>query len=170
MLRLNPRWPLRRGAQLKQECLADNIKHPQVWFQLHLGERDYESALSIANAERKKDNLRGSYLAALVYLHKNEADCAAQEVATLQEANKKNASDKQLELRLWEVLGMLQCQQGDAESGLALLAKAVERTKADYSHHAWGNGAYHMEAWGLAALGCHKYEIAEEAFLEALAA
>src|SRR5262249_28170165 len=34
---------------------------------------------------------------------------------------------------------------------------------------AWGNGAYHMEAWGLAALACRKYEVAEEAFLEALA-
>jgi tetratricopeptide (TPR) repeat protein len=157
------------ARQLKKECLADNIKHPQVWFRLHLGERDYESALAIANAERKKDNLRGSYQAALVHLHKNDVDCAAQEVAILQEANKKNASDKQLELRLWEVLGMLKCQQGEADSGLALLAKAVERTKADYSHHAWGNGAYHMEAWGLAALGCHKYEVAEEAFLEALA-
>src|SRR5207244_5234060 len=59
--------------------------------------------------------------------------------------------------------------QGAADSGLSLLAKAAERTKNDYSHHAWGNGAYYMEVWGIAALQAHKNEVAEEAFLEALA-
>jgi hypothetical protein len=157
------------ARKLKQECLADKVKHPQVWFHLHLAERDYDQALKIANEERKRDKIGGSYLAALVYLKKNETQRAAPEVAVLQEAYQSKRYDKQLELRLWEVLGMLQCQQGHADAGLKLLAKAVDRTKNDYSHHAWGNGAYHMEAWGLAALACSKYEIAEEAFLEALA-
>jgi len=105
----------------------------------------------------------------LVFLKKHDAERAAPEIAVLQEAYRNKRYDKSLELRLWEVLGMLQCMQGQPESGLKLLAKAVDRTKSDYGHHAWGNGAYHMEAWGLAALGCHKYEVAEEAFLEALA-
>jgi tetratricopeptide (TPR) repeat protein len=157
------------ARQLKKECLADNIKHPQVWFRLHMAERDFEAALGIADAERKKDKLRGSYLAALVWLNKNDVNHAVPEVAALEAAFQKNAKDNQLELRVWEVLGILLCQQGQADRGLQLLSKAVERTKADYSHHAWGNGAYHMEAWGLAALGCHRYEIAEEALLEALA-
>jgi Tfp pilus assembly protein PilF len=157
------------ARKLKAECLADNIKHPQVWFRLHLAERNYEEALKIASDERKKDKTGGCYLAALVYLKMRDPERAAPEVAVLQEAYQTKRYDKQLELKLWEVLGMLQCQQGRPGPGLKLLAKAVERTKSDYSHHAWGNGAYHMEAWGLAALGCAKYEVAEEAFLEALA-
>jgi Tfp pilus assembly protein PilF len=157
------------ARKLKTECLAENIKHPQLWFRLHLEEREYEAALKIAREEGKRDKLGGSYLAALVYLKKHEPGRAAPEVAVLQEAYQTKRYDKQLELRLWEVLGILQCQQGHADAGLKLLAKAVERTKNDYTHHAWGNGAYHMEAWGIAALGCCKYEVAEEAFLEALA-
>ena len=32
------------ARRLKQECIADNIKHNEVWFRLHLAERDFESA------------------------------------------------------------------------------------------------------------------------------
>jgi Flp pilus assembly protein TadD len=52
---------------------------------------------------------------------------------------------------------------------LKLLERAVEKSKSDYGHHAWGNGAYHMEVWGIAALEAGRLEVAEEAFLEALA-
>ena len=45
----------------------------------------------------------------------------------------------------------------------------MDATKNDFGHHAWGNGAYFMEAWGVAALKCGKHDVAEEAFLEALA-
>ncbi len=58
---------------------------------------------------------------------------------------------------------------GAVDQGLALLAKAVDRSKKDYSHHSWGNGAYFMEIWGTLALQTGKTESAEEAFLEALA-
>ncbi len=61
------------------------------------------------------------------------------------------------------------CQTGDADAGLKLLARAVDKTKDDYAHHAWGNGAYYMELWGIAALQSGRESIAEEAFLEALA-
>src|SRR5262249_27242768 len=61
------------------------------------------------------------------------------------------------------------CQTGAADAGLKLLAKTVKNTKDNYSHHAWGNGAYHMEPWGVAALQAGRYDVAEEAFLEALA-
>ena len=64
---------------------------------------------------------------------------------------------------------MLLCLSGDADAGLKEIAKAVERSKNDYSHHAWGNGAYYMEEWGTAALAAGKADVAEEAFLEALA-
>jgi Tfp pilus assembly protein PilF len=74
-----------------------------------------------------------------------------------------------LQDRVWETQGLLLCQTGSPDEGLKLLAKVVERTKNDYYHHAWGNGAYFMEVWGLAALQARKDAIAEEAFLEALA-
>src|SRR5205807_2247628 len=61
------------------------------------------------------------------------------------------------------------CAGGKADSGLSLLAKAAEKSKKDYSHHAWGNGSYYMEAWGSAALHAQKSAIAEQAFLESLA-
>ena len=60
--------------------------------------------------------------------------------------------DPELEYRLWETQGLLLCQTGSADAGLKLLAKAATRSKNDYGHHAWGNGAYFMEAWGVAAL------------------
>jgi hypothetical protein len=157
------------ARKLKQECLADKIRHPQVWFALHLAERDYPEALQMAAEERKKDKVTGSYLAALVYLKMHETARAAPEVAVLQEVYQGKRYDKKLELQMWEVLGMLMCQQGQVDGGLKLLAQTVQRTKDDYGHHAWGNGAYYMEAWGIAALECHKLEVAEEAFLEALA-
>jgi tetratricopeptide (TPR) repeat protein len=157
------------ARKLKQECLAENIKHPQVWFSLHLAERNFDAALKIANDERKRDKIGGSYLAALVYLKMNEPARAAAEVAVLEEAYQTRRYDKRLELQLWEVLGLLMCQQGKGDGGLKLLARTVDKTKDDYSHHNWGNGAYYMEAWGAAALGCSKLDVAEEAFLEALA-
>ena len=59
--------------------------------------------------------------------------------------------------------------QGGADGGLKLLAKIVDKTKDDFRHHAWGHGAYYMEAWGEAALKAGRLDVAEEAFLEALA-
>src|SRR5207237_4249047 len=44
-----------------------------------------------------------------------------------------------------------------------------EKTKDDYGHHSWGGGAYYMEVWGQAALAANRLDVAEEAFLEALA-
>jgi len=70
---------------------------------------------------------------------------------------------------LWETQGQLMAMTGAVDQGLALLAKAVDRSKKDYSHHSWGNGAYFMEIWGTLALQTGKSESAEEAFLEALA-
>ena len=45
----------------------------------------------------------------------------------------------------------------------------MDKTKNDYGHHAWGGGAYYMEAWGVAALEAGCAAEAEEAFQEALA-
>jgi hypothetical protein len=63
----------------------------------------------------------------------------------------------------------LLCETGGVEAGLKLLTRAVEASKNDFHHHSWGNGAYYMEEWGTAALRGGKADVAEEAFLEALA-
>jgi tetratricopeptide (TPR) repeat protein len=138
------------------------------WFRLHLAERDWEAALKVAG-QHKKDKVMKSYLTALVYLRQGDPDRAAPEVDVLQEAYRGKRSDKQLELKLWEAQGLLLCQRGEADAGLKLIAKVVNRTKDDYRDHAWGNGARDMEVWGIAALQAGKLDVAEEAFLEALA-
>ena len=61
------------------------------------------------------------------------------------------------------------CATGAGADGLKLLQRTVEKTKDDYYHHAWGGGAYYMEAWGIGALDAGNKDVAEEAFLEALA-
>src|SRR5262249_52166297 len=65
--------------------------------------------------------------------------------------------------------GLHMCQTGGAAAGVKLLARTVERTKDDFYFHSWGNGAYYMEAWGSGALKGDLADVAEEAFLEALA-
>jgi tetratricopeptide (TPR) repeat protein len=169
----------REARTIKQEAERCGIHHWLPWFRLALAERDWPETVKIVDHFRKNDKKTASYLAALVYLKQGNAGRAAAEVEVLRHAyadrkdektkEEKTKDEKTLEDRLWETQGLLLCLEGDADSGLRLLAKAVERTKNDHSHHAWGNGAYYMEAWGIAALGAHKTDVAEEAFLEALA-
>lgn len=157
------------ARKIKEECEGIKIQHRVPWFRLHLAERNWDDALKIAALYRKSDKITCSYMTALVYLRKREPDRAAAEVNVLKQAYENRRNDKQLEMRLWETLGLLECLQGNPDSGLKLLAKAVGRTKDDYRHHAWGQGAYYMEAWGMAALLTGKHDVAEEAFLESLA-
>ncbi len=154
---------------IKEEAKAAGFKQWLPWFRLHLAERDWDEALKIAEQYRKTDKTMASYLTALVYLKQGEPTRALPEIEVLQLAYRDRKNDKQLEYRLWETEGLYMCQVGDPDVGLRLLAKAADRSKSDYGHHAWGNGAYFMETWGIAALHSHRDAIAEEAFLEALA-
>ena len=159
----------REARALKQRALEGGVRIPDTWFRLHLAERDWGEALALAEERRRRDKVGASYMAALVYLAQNDPDRAAVEVAVLEEAFRERRTDKTLQLRLWETRGLLLCQTGVPDEGLKLLKRAVEETKNDYRHHAWGNGAYYMEAWGIAALRAGRLDVAEEAFLEALA-
>lgn len=159
----------KQARALKSEVQGYGFKHWLPWFRLHLAERDWAEALKVAEQFRKTDKVMASYLAALVYLKQGNPERAAPEVEVLQHAYRTGKSNKQLEFRLFEVEGLLMCQTGAADAGLKLLFKNVDKSKDDYSHHAWGNGAYYMETWGSAALACGKDDVAEEAFLEALA-
>jgi tetratricopeptide (TPR) repeat protein len=157
----------KEARAIKAKCEGFKFDQKSHWFRLHLGERDWEAALKVANS-LSKDKVAASYLRALLYLRQGDVDRAAPEVSVIQEAFPSKRNDKSLELRLWEVQGLLACARGE-EGGLKLLAKTVAKTKDDYGHHAWGQGAYFMESWGIAALRLNRLDVAEEAFLEALA-
>lgn len=159
----------REAHAMKEEAKSAGMQLWLPWFRLHLAERDWDEALKIADQFRKRDKLTASYLAALVYLKQGATDRAAAEVEVLRQAYQKRKDDRQLEYRVWEAQGLLLCQTGAADAGLKLLARIVDKTKNDYGHHAWGNGAYYMVVWGAAALQAGKHEVAEEGLLEALA-
>jgi tetratricopeptide (TPR) repeat protein len=176
------------ALEVKRECEANNFKLRNPFFRLLLASRDYDGALKVAAevgrggaggpygrrgrlplTNRKGDKAQASYMAALVYLKQGDPDRALPEIEVLRHALRDSKSDKALEQQLWETQGLYLCATGDAAAGVKLLQKLVDRTKNNYSHHAWGNGAVHMEAWGVGALQGGKLDVAEEAFHEALA-
>jgi tetratricopeptide (TPR) repeat protein len=159
----------REGLAAKKEAWDAGLRHWPQWFRLHLAARDYDEALKVVQHFRKPDKLTAAYMAALVYLKLGDADRATPEVETLQNAFVDRKNDKDLEMRLWEVQGVLMCRTGGVDAGLKLLARCVAKTKNDFRHHSWGGGAYFMEIWGAEALRGDRPEVAEEAFLEALA-
>jgi Tfp pilus assembly protein PilF len=154
---------------IKKEVESCGWQHWLPWFKLHIAERAWEDALKVATQFRKSDKCQAAYLAALVYLRQGDTVRAAPEVEVLRQACQEKKNDEQLEFRLWEAQGRLLCQTGHTDAGLKLLAKAADRSKGNYYHHSWGNGAYYMEAWGAEALRAGRLDTAEEAFLEALA-
>jgi Tfp pilus assembly protein PilF len=158
-----------QARAIKDEVNRVGWKHWLHWFRLHMGERDWVEAQKVIDHFRRSDKQTASYLAALMHLRKGEPMEALAEIEVLQQLYQQKKDDRQLESRLWETQGWFMCQTGAADAGLKLLAKTVERTKNDYYHHSWGNGAYYMETWGIAALQAGKAEAAEEAFLESLA-
>jgi tetratricopeptide (TPR) repeat protein len=159
----------RECRAIKKEAWDAGLRHWQQWFRLHLAERDYDEALKVVEHFRKNDKLLAAYMAAQVYLQEGDVERATPEVETLQHAYVDRKNDKDLEMRLWEVQGVLMCRTGGVDAGLKLLARCVEKTKNDFRHHSWGGGAYFMEIWGAEALHGDRPDVAEEAFLEALA-
>jgi tetratricopeptide (TPR) repeat protein len=155
--------------ELRKETEGYGFHYWMPWFRMALCERDWDDAEKIVQEHRKTDKKTAAYLAARLYLAKGEPARATPEIEVLQQAFQQEKNNRQLEFRLWETQGQLMCLTGAIDQGLALLAKAVDRSKNDYSHHSWGNGSYYMEIWGMSALQGGKSEVAEEAFLEALA-
>jgi tetratricopeptide (TPR) repeat protein len=169
---------------IQKECEACRYDRPEVFFRLHLAARDYDAALAIARKmqgapsggrgkgrrpARRGDKATASYLVALVYLAKGEPARALPEIDVMREASRTRRGDQKLTERLQVVQGLYLCQTGDGAAGLKMLKKAVDKTKNDYGHHAWGNGASLMEWWGIGALAANDLAAAEEAFQEALA-
>ena len=158
----------KEAHEIRKKCEGYKYKQNIHWFRLALAERDWDGAVKLANSNTK-DKIQTSYMRALTYLRKGDYERARPEVHVLQELYVTSRTNKELELRLWIVQGLLQCGTGGGEGGLKLLARAVEKTKDDYNRHAWGHGANVMENWGIGALLANRLTIAEEAFLESLA-
>jgi tetratricopeptide (TPR) repeat protein len=159
----------REGRAIKKEAWDAGLRHWDQWFRLLLAARDYDEALKVVDHYRKGDKLTAAYMAAQVYLAGGDTERATPEVETLQHAFADHKDDRRLEARLWEVQGVLMCRTGGVDAGLKLLARCVEKTKNDFFYHSWGGGAYFMEIWGAEALHGDRFDVAEEAFLEALA-
>jgi hypothetical protein len=139
------------------------------WFRMFVTEQDWAECQKLVEQFRRSEKANGAYYAALVSLEKGDTEQAGREVDTLRQLQQSRRSDKTLERRLWEIQGRHLCQKGEGEAGLKLLKKLVDSTKNEFSHHAWGNGAVYMEAWGVGALEAGSATDAEEAFQEALA-
>jgi len=166
---------------IKNECLDAGFLLHEPFVRLHLAERDYAAAQAeieqialggkrgkrVANA--RGDKATAAYYSAVCYLKQNDIYRVQPHLEVLRQAYRESKKDGKLLNRLQEVQGWYLCLSGEADAGLKLLAKVVERTKDDYSHHAWGNGAIYMETWGIAALAAQRLDVAEEAFHEALA-
>jgi tetratricopeptide (TPR) repeat protein len=159
----------REARAIKEEAIGYKYRHPAVWFRLHLAERDWDETQKIIDQQCKTDKLTAAYYSALVALAQNDPERARPEVEVLRQSTLVRKLNRQVENNLWETQGLLLCQTGAVDEGLKLLYRCVEKTKDDYSHHAWGHGAYYMEVWGQAALAANRLDVAEEAFLEALA-
>jgi hypothetical protein len=157
------------ARQIKSEATGYGYSYRPEWFRMALAEKDWAEAEKIAEQFRRTDKTNGAYYAALLALEKGEVGRAGAEVDALRQTHQTRKSDRRLEQKLWEVQGRYLCQTGNGEAGLKLLKKAVDATKNDYGHHAWGNGAVLMEAWGIGALEAGDAGQAEEAFQEALA-
>ncbi len=141
------------------------------WFRMAITQKDWAEAQKIVDYYRRLDKAGGAYYAALMCLEKGDTEQAGREVDTIRQSQQagRKTTDKLKERRLQEVQGRYLCQKGDGDAGLKLLRKLVDSSKNDFSHHAWGNGAVHMEAWGIGALEAGNALDAEEAFQESLA-
>jgi hypothetical protein len=157
------------AARVKGWAKEAGFKHWVPWFRLAAASGDAAGCREAIDHFRKREKGTAAYLAALVALQAGDTERATAEVETLRQARQEKRDDRTLEDRLGEAQGLLLCRTGAAAEGVKLLRRTAERTKNDFAHHAWGNGAVLMEVWGLAALSAGLDAEAEEGLLEALA-
>jgi tetratricopeptide (TPR) repeat protein len=159
----------REVQEVRNEAEKNGYRFTLPWFRASLGQRNWTDAENLLAQQRKSDKGLAAYMGALLCLERGDTARAAAEVDVLRQFQQTKRGDRRLEQRLWEVQGLLQCATGAGPEGLKVLQRTIEKTKDDYYHHAWGGGAYFMEAWGVGALDAGDAAVAEEAFLEALA-
>jgi tetratricopeptide (TPR) repeat protein len=157
------------AKRIKAEAQGYGFNFRYEWVRMALAEKDWDEAAKIIEPLRRTDKANAAYYGALLALEKGDTSRATAEIDTLREQQQTRKTDKTLEAKLWEVQARQMCQSSQADAGLKLFKRIIDRTKDDYKHHAWGNGAVFMEAWGCAALEAGNATEAAEAFQEALA-
>ena len=157
------------ARSLQTEAKGYKYEFRPEWFRMAIAQQNWEEARTLVEAIRKTDKALAAYFAAVLALEQHDSGTASAEIDVLRQALQRKKSDKRAEHRLWEVQGWLLCQTGQGEAGIKLFRRLIEKTKDDYSHHAWGGGALYMETWGIAALEAGLTSEADEAFQEALA-
>lgn len=157
------------AREVRKLAEAAGYQHRPVWAGLEVAAGNRVAAEAVVADFAKSDKSTAAYYRAVLALDAGDSGTAAGHVEVLRAAVQKRSGGRTAELRLWEVQGRLLCQTGRPDGGLKLLKRAVDKTKDDFTHHAWGNGASIMEVWGVAALEAGRTADAEEAFLEALA-
>ncbi|QEL16222.1 tetratricopeptide repeat protein [Limnoglobus roseus] len=162
---------LAEAAQIRKEAEGYKYQLRPEWFRLAVTEKNWSDAEKLISDMRKGDKATAAYFSAVMFLERGMAERAKAELDVMRQAApaRGGRTDRQKELRLWEVQGRYECQTGNGEAGVKLLRRTLDKTKDDYAHHAWGGGAYFMEVWGTAALEAGIVSEAEEAFQEALA-
>ena len=140
-----------------------------LFLSLAISDRKWEEAEKLISKAKRGDKSQQAYQFAMLALEQGDMGKALGQLEILQNAQRQKKGDKQTEIRFNTVQGWYLCQTGMGEAGLKMIKRAVDKTKDDYSHHAWGRGASLMEIWGIAALQASRAVDAEEAFQEALA-
>ncbi|MGL6073322.1 MAG: tetratricopeptide repeat protein [Fimbriiglobus sp.] len=157
------------AAKIKAEAQTHKYTMRPEWFRLALLQEDWAEAQKLTDQARKSDKMQGAYMGAMLALARGDISRAEAEVEVLRTPTTSKRGGNSNNYKLWEVQGRLLCRTGQGEAGVKLFHRIIEKTKDDFSHHSWGNGAYYMEAWGESALEAGLVTEAEEAFLEALA-
>jgi len=161
-----------RFAEARQrlaEERRDGLRHHSSWIRLAIGTGDAALASEAIEKLQKNDRPQAAFAAGMWCWRQGDTSGMRAHADVLRQARQAGKNDKPNELRMFELMGLLACEEGDAKTGLDLLKRCVDRTKDDHQAHAWGNGAHHMESWGLGALRVGDRAAAREAFLEALA-
>ncbi len=157
------------ATDVRKDAVGYGYKFTPQWFGMFVAQKNWDETGKMIDAMRKGDKLTAAYYSAVVALEKGDTRRAQAEVDVLRQASATKKESGAAAYRLWEVQGRLECQTGNGEAGMKLFKRIIDKTKDDFGHHAWGNGAYYMEQWGIGALEAGMADQAEEAFLEALA-
>ncbi len=154
---------------VREKCRKYGFRHNLPWFQLHMAKREYDKAMTLADTAFGRDETTRAYLRALVHFAKEDRKAALHETEVVRAAHEKKPKDQKLEKKYWTIDGIAKCRKGNVNEGLKQLKKLVDWSKDDYRAHSWGGGASYMLIWGKEALRAGRFDVAEEAFLEAIA-
>ena len=159
-----------KATELKKEADAIGWQIWNTWTRLFQAQHDWPELLKLGEEAKQKNNKEtGMYMCALACLGVGDLSRAQAEVEALETEAESKKDNRELEYKLAEVRGRLDCATGKLEEGLKRIREGADKSKSDYGYHAYGGGAYLLEVWGQTALACGRPDEAEEAFLEALA-